>query len=137
MVSILIVTHNRIGEEILKSAEMIIGKPASAARTISVPGSLAPDQLGLYADQIKADISALQQGDGVLILTDIMGATPSNLVHYFSDSKQVKIIEGLNLPMLIRVLNYADQPLELLAKIGIVGANKGITPGISGSAVAS
>jgi PTS system ascorbate-specific IIA component len=127
MASILIVTHNKIGEEILKSAEMIIGKSIPSVKTISIPGNLQPDQLGAYADRIKADIESLQQGDGVLILTDIMGATPSNLVHYFSDTQHVKIIEGLNLPMLIRIINYADQPLELLAKIGIVGASKGIT----------
>lgn len=127
MVSVLIVTHNRIGEEILKSAEMIVGKCIPSVKTISIPGNLKPDQLGMYADQIKTDIETLQQGDGVLIMTDIMGATPSNLVHYFVDNQQVKIIEGINLPMLIRIINYAEQPLELLAKIGIVGANKGIT----------
>lgn len=132
MASILIVTHNKIGEEILKSAEMIVGKTIPSARTISIPGNLQPDQLGRYADLIKADIEALQQGDGVLILTDIMGATPSNLVHYFSDKQPIKIVEGLNLPMLIRIINYVDQPLELLAKIGIVGANKGITQEIIG-----
>ncbi len=132
MAGILIVTHNKIGEEILKSAEMIIGKTIPSIKTVSIPGCLRPDQLGSYADQIKQDIEDLQQGEGVLILTDIMGATPSNLVHYFSNDKKVKIIEGLNLPMLIRIINYAEQPLELLAKIGIVGANKGITQEIGG-----
>ncbi len=127
MAGILIVTHNKIGEEILKSAETIIGKSIPSVKTVSIPGSLQPDQLGSYADQIKQDIEDLQQGEGVLILTDIMGATPSNLVHYFSNDQNVKIVEGLNLPMLIRIINYAEQPLELLAKIGIVGANKGIT----------
>ena len=127
MVNILIVTHNKIGVEILKSAETILGKCIPSVKTISIPGNLKPEELGLYADQIRSDIDSLEKGDGVLILTDIFGATPSNLVHYFSSSHHVKILSGLNLPMLIRILNYAEQPLELLAKIGIVGANKGIT----------
>lgn len=127
MVNVLLVTHNRIGDEILKTAEMIVGKSLPSIKTLSVPGNLQADELGFYADKIKNAIDSLEKGDGVLILTDILGATPSNLVHYFSTSHHVKIVAGLNLPMLIRVLNYADQPLELLAKIGIVGANKGIT----------
>ena len=127
MVSILIVTHNKIGEEILKSAEMIVGKCITSVKTVSIPGNLNPNELGLYADRIKTDITELEKGEGVLILTDIMGATPSNLVHYFASTHHVKILTGLNLPMLIRIINYAEQPLELLAKIGIVGANKGIS----------
>lgn len=127
MVGVLIVTHNRIGEEMLSSAETIIGKSIEGIVSIAIPADLTPDELGRYADQIKNGITELEQGDGVLILTDMPGATPSNLAHYFSSEKRVKIISGLNLPMLIRIINYADQPLELLAKIGIVGANKGIT----------
>lgn len=127
MVGILIVTHNRIGEEMLRCAETIIGKSLPGVISVAIPADITPDKLGLYADQIKSGIDRLQKGDGVLILTDMPGATPSNLAHYFAAEQRVKIISGLNLSMLIRIINYADQPLELLAKIGIVGANKGIT----------
>jgi len=127
MVGVLIVTHNHIGVEILKTAEAIIGKSLPKVQTVSIPGDLSAEKLGYYADQIKLHIENLEQGNGVLILTDLLGATPSNLVNYFAEDHHVKIISGVNLPMLIRIINYADQPLELLAKIGIVGANKGIT----------
>lgn len=127
MVGILIVTHNHIGDELLKTAETIIGKKLPRVCSISVPGNLTSDRIGRYADTIKNAIVQLEQGHGVLILTDMLGATPSNLAHYFAEDLNVKIISGLNLPMLIRIINYANQPLELLAKIGIVGANKGIT----------
>jgi PTS system ascorbate-specific IIA component len=129
MVGILIITHNRIGEEILASAETIAGTTLDNARTVSIPGGLKPDQLGLYADQVKTNLDALDTGSGVLIITDIPGATPDNLARYFSDDdgKNVIIISGLNLSMLVRIINYCDQPLTLLAKVGIVGANKGIT----------
>ena len=105
----------------------IVGRSIPTIKSISIPGDLKPEQLGLYADQIKAAIKRLETGDGVLILTDLFGATPSNLAHYFAADRKVCILSGLNLSMLIRIINYAEQPLELLAKIGIVGANKGIT----------
>lgn len=127
MTGILIITHNNIGDEMLKSAEMIVGKCIPSVYSIGIPGTLKPDELGQYADQIKSAIDSLEEGEGVLILTDIIGATPSNLANYFASDHNVKIISGLNLPMLIRIINYADQPLELLAETGIVGANKGIS----------
>ncbi len=127
MVGVLIITHNRIGEELLDTAETIIGKSLPRMKCVSVPADVLPDDLGLYADLVKSTIEKLNEGDGVLILTDLYGSTPSNLAHYFAKAHYVRILAGLNLPMLMRVINYSDQPLELLAKIGIVGANKGIT----------
>ncbi len=127
MPGILIVTHNQIGHEMLRSAETILSKQLDGVFTIAIPGNLKPDAVGQYADQVKAAIGTLDKGDGVLILTDLYGSTPSNLAHYFAKDNNVIILAGLNLSMLIRIINHADQPLELLAKIGIVGANKGIT----------
>lgn len=127
MVGVLIITHNRIGEVMLETAESMMGKSLPKVKSIGIPGNLPPDKLGIYADQIKSTIDQLDKGNGVLIMTDMIGATPNNLAQYFSEEKHVKIISGMNLPMLMRVINYSDQPLELLAKIGIVGANKGIT----------
>ncbi len=127
MPGILIVTHNQIGHEMLRSAETILSKKLDSVFTIAIPGDLRPDAVGHYADQVKAAIETLDKGDGVLILTDLYGSTPSNLAHYFAKDNNVIILSGLNLSMLIRIINHVDQPLELLAKIGIVGANKGIT----------
>ena len=127
MPGILIITHNQIGHEMLRSAETILSKKLDSVFTIAIPGDLKPDAVGHYADQVKAAIETLDKGDGVLILTDLYGSTPSNLAHCFAKDNQVIILSGLNLSMLIRIINHAEQPLELLAKIGIVGANKGIT----------
>ncbi len=127
MVGVVIITHNDIGSEILASAEQIMGRKLPKVRSIGIPGNLEPEQLAAYADEIKTVIEEMDSGRGVLIMTDIMGATPDNLAQYFAENHKVRIISGINLPMLVRVINYADKPLELLAKIGIVGANKGIT----------
>ena len=126
MPGILIVTHNQIGHEMLRSAETILGKKLDSVFTIAIPGELKAEAVGHYADQVKAAIETLDKGQGVLVVTDLYGSTPSNLAHYFAADHNVIILSGLNLSMLIRIINYADQPLELLAKIGIVGANKGI-----------
>jgi len=127
MVGILIVTHNNIGKEILKTAETIVGKCVPGIRTVGIPGNLLAADLAKYADQIKADIDLLDEGQGVLILTDMFGATPSNLAHYFANHHDVKIISGLNLPMLIRIINYDDQTLLEMTSTAISGANNGIT----------
>ena len=127
MVGILIVTHNNIGKEMLKTAETIVGKCVPGIRTVGIPGNLLASDLAKYADQIKADIDLLDKGQGVLILTDMFGATPSNLAHYFANNHDVKIISGLNLPMLIRIINYDDQPLLEMTNTAISGANNGIT----------
>lgn len=127
MVGVLIVTHNGIGDEMLKTAETFLGKRLPAARSIAIPGDLTADELGGHADRIQQAIEDLDQGEGVLILTDMLGATPSNLAHYFADQHMVKILSGLNLPMLIRVINYAERDLDSLARAGIQGGNRGIT----------
>ena len=126
-VGVLIITHNRIGEEMLTTAQTIVGQTLNGIANISIPGDLEPGDLGKYADKVKQGLLELDQGDGVLIITDMPGATPSNLARYFATDRNVRIITGLNLAMLIRIINYIDQPLELLAEIGIVGANKGIS----------
>ncbi len=127
MVGVLIVTHNGIGDEMLRTAETFVGKHLPEALSIAIPGDLSPDQLGGHADRIKQAIESLDHGDGVLILTDMLGATPSNLAHYFANDHAVKILSGLNLPMLVRVINYADRDLDQLARAGIQGGNRGIT----------
>ncbi|MBC8210921.1 MAG: PTS fructose transporter subunit IIA [Gammaproteobacteria bacterium] len=127
MTGILIVTHNNIGKEMLKTAETIVGKCVATIRTVGIPGDLIAAELGRYADQIKSDIDTLDKGQGVLILTDIFGATPSNLAHYFANHHNVKIVTGLNLPMLIRIINYDEQSLPEMALSAIQGANKGIS----------
>ncbi len=65
MAGILIVTHNQIGHEMLRTAETILGKRLENVFTIAIPGDLRPDALGQYADQVKAAIEALDKGEGV------------------------------------------------------------------------
>lgn len=125
-VAILVITHNSIGQSLIETAASMLGKEALEVKSLSIPANLEPQNLGYYADQIRDCITDSSSADGVLILTDIYGATPNNLARYFGSEENVEIISGLNLPMLLRVLNYHHKPLSALAQIAIEGGHKGI-----------
>lgn len=126
-VSILLITHNGIGQSIKDTAIAITGKDDKCVNCESIPAQLKPQELGYFADQIHDSIKSLTRGDGLLILTDIFGATPNNLARYFGSDGSIRIISGLNLPMLVRVLNYIDSPLDELADIALEGGRKGLS----------
>lgn len=124
--SILIITHNGIGQSIYDTAVAITGDSGEEVECLSIPANLKPEDLGYFADQVRNSIELLDNADGLLILTDIYGATPNNLARYFSEDNNIQVVSGLNLPMLIRVLNYLHTPLPELVDIAIEGAHQGI-----------
>ncbi|MFT4650509.1 MAG: PTS system mannose-specific IIA component [Polaribacter sp.] len=133
-VGLLVITHNRLGQELIDTAASILGNHSLEVNFIPVPSNLSPCDLGRYADQIKSTIDRLNiassndsdNDNGILILTDICGATPYNLAKYFATDKNISIVSGINLPMLLRVLNYPNQSLEALSLTAIEGARKGV-----------
>ncbi len=124
--AILVITHNGIGQALIDTATLMLGDKTGLTTNLSIPASLEPQDLGYHADRIRDSIAELNTDNGVLIMTDIYGATANNLARYFANEKNVEVISGLNLPMLIRVLNYHLQPLEQLAVIALEGGRKGI-----------
>ncbi|MFT5656767.1 MAG: PTS system mannose-specific IIA component [Gammaproteobacteria bacterium] len=125
-VSLLVITHNQIGQELIDTATCILDNNAFDIHFISVSANLKPQNLGRYADQIKNTLDELDRGSGILILTDIFGATPYNLAHYFATDRNINIVSGINLPMLLRVLSYPQQTLQQLSSTAIEGALKGV-----------
>jgi len=124
-VSILTITHGTIGQELISTAEKMLGKLPLPCETLSVPNNCDPDKLTQKAQQLCAK---LDNGDGVLVLTDIFGSTPSNICHKLKNDSEfeVRVLAGLNLPMLIRALNYPKLDLDKLAKKALSGAQDGI-----------
>ncbi len=119
---LLIVTHNLIGTELLKAATAMLGGCPLRAKTLAI--GLQDDR----DEQIAATqgiAATLDEGDGLLVLTDLYGSTPSNIANTLSGRHRVRILSGANLPMLVRVLNYAHLPLNELA-------NKALSGGIDG-----
>lgn len=118
-IGLLIVTHNDIGADLLATARDIIGKPPLDVSVIDV----RPDSdYERKAEEIDRSIRRLDRGDGVLVLTDLFGATPANMALKAAVKHNAKVVAGINLPMLIRVFNYPGLPLDkLIAKAVAAG----------------
>jgi PTS system mannose-specific IIA component len=125
-VGLLVITHNKIGAELIATAGSILGNKLPPIQSISIPAELDPADLGRYADQIRDAINDITSKQNLLIFTDIYGATPNNLARYFGSESNAEVVSGVNLPMLIRVLNYSQQDLSQLVVTAIEGAKKGI-----------
>src|SRR5918999_879460 len=108
MIGILIVTHGEIGTSLLDSASQILGSRPAQVATLSVWRQDDPDDLVLRAREMMDQIDA---GDGVLILTDIFGATPGNVVSKLLDDGKIEGVSGASLPMLLRVLTSRSDSL--------------------------
>jgi PTS system mannose-specific IIA component len=111
-VGVLIVTHYRLGEEFLQALRLIL-PDAPVWEAVSVdPKMPVEDVRGAIAEGLKA----ADEGEGVLILTDMFGGTPSNMSLSFHDERQVEVVTGMNLPMLIKLATLREEkPLDELA----------------------
>ncbi len=128
-VGIVLVAHEQLAAQLLTVAETIFDGDMATVAQVSVPANINPQLLGKYADLIRDTMVEQDKGDGVLVLTDVYGATPDNLVRYFGEQCHACVVSGVNLPMLLRVLNYAGQSLERLCEIAEDGGKSGIRQG--------
>jgi PTS system ascorbate-specific IIA component len=124
MIGILIVSHGAFGESLIHSASHVLGKRPLYLRQLGVTVHDDPDAILPVAEDL---IRFLDQGAGVLVLTDIYGATPSNIAVRLLRPGRVEGIAGVNLPMLIRALTYRGEPLEAALEKALSGAKEGIT----------
>jgi mannose PTS system EIIA component len=113
MVGGVIVSHGQLGEELINTAEMIVGKiPHITAVSIDVTTDVESSR-----EQIRRAISAVNTGSGVIIFTDMFGGTPSNISLSFLDESKVEVITGVNLAMLIQLsMSNKDEPFPDLVK---------------------
>lgn len=123
-VCIVIISHHDFGHALVKAAKSTLGKEnlPLATHVIEVLPETDPDQM---IPQLKQLTENVNQGDGVLILTDLFGATPSNMAREIQ-SDHIRIVTGLNLPMLLRIMNYASLSLTQMAESAIKGGQAGI-----------
>ncbi len=120
---LVIVTHGRIGLSMLEVAEFILDQPLAEIRFVSFQQSAA-DKTG--REEILSAIEDTEQGQGVLVLTDLGGASPCNQITRLLSSCDVTLVSGLNLAMLIRVWSYRNKPVEKLARLAVEGAIRDI-----------
>ena len=101
MIGIVIATHSQLGDALIDAAEFIIGNRPETTVSVSINLNENVDQL---RQKIVEGIKKVDQKEGVLILTDMFGGTPSNLSYSFLEEGRVEVISGVNLPMLIKAV---------------------------------
>jgi PTS system mannose-specific IIA component len=123
VIGVMLVTHGEIGRALLESAAQILGDAQRQAATLSVWRQDDPDDLVLRARQLLETIDA---GDGVLVLTDIFGATPGNVVSRVLEDGRIEGVSGVSLPMLLRVLTSRNGSLPDAVRRAISGGAEGV-----------
>jgi PTS system mannose-specific IIA component len=123
MVGILVVTHGSLAEELVKAARRIVGE-VEELQAVVIDWD---DDVGVAGQVIGDAIKKLDTGQGVLILTDMFGGTPTNISLSFLNEGKVEIITGVNLPMLIKYCNLKErQELRSVADLIQEQGRKGI-----------
>ncbi len=123
MIGILIVAHGAFGEALIHSASHALGKRPLRVRQLGVTVHDDPEAI---LPQARDLVAQLDEGEGVLVLTDIYGATPGNIALQLLVPGRVEGISGVNLPMLIRALTYRDQKLAALVEKALSGGRDGV-----------
>jgi len=123
MIGILLIAHGTLAESLIHCASHVLGKRPMRVRQLGV--TIHDDPLTILP-QAQDLVAHLDDGDGVLIMTDIYGATPGNLAARLLMPGRVEGVAGVNLPMLIRALNYRDQPFEVMIQKAISGGRDGV-----------
>jgi PTS system mannose-specific IIA component len=109
MIGIVIVTHSQLGEALIGAAEFIIGSRPESIESVSIDLSENADKL---REKIAKGIKKVMGEEGVIILTDMFGGTPSNLSYSFLEEGHIEVLSGVNLPILIQAANMR-QKMEL------------------------
>ncbi len=113
MVGVVVVTHCHLAEELIAAAQLVVGEELKQFQPVPIDPKETSDQI---REKIIAAIRKVEGGQGVLILTDMYGGTPSNISLSFLEEKRIEVITGVNLPMLLKLATYTDDmALEALA----------------------
>jgi len=125
MVGVVVVTHGNLAEELISVVKFVVsGKPAVKMESVCLDPN---KEFTLFAKEIKQAIKKVDEGDGVLIVTDMFGGTPSNISLTFLEEKKVEVISGVNLPMLLKLATLPNQAgLEEAVKMAEAGGRDNI-----------
>ena len=124
MIGILIVAHEKLGQSLIRCATHVLGGPPPHLMDIGITIQDDPQAIVPEAQRL---VERLDLGAGVLVLTDIYGATPCNIACQLLVPGRVEGIAGASLPMLMRALTYRNEPLEGLVQRAISGGRDGVT----------
>ena len=123
-VSVLVITHDQVGSALLATAVAVLNASPLPVRALSVPYDCDREQISRQAWEL---IAQLDEGDGVIVCTDLYGSTPSNIATALQrGSHEVRVIAGVNLPMLVRMMNYPGLDISQLVEKAVSGGREGI-----------
>ena len=123
MIGILIVSHGAFGESLIHSASHVLGRRPLYLRQLGLTVHDDPDAILPVAEDL---IRFLDQGQGVLVLSDIYGATPCNLAIKLLQPGRIEGVAGVNLPMLVRAFTYRAKGMDTMIKKAISGGCDGV-----------
>ncbi len=123
MIGIFVIAHGTMGESLIHCASHVMGARPPLMQQLGVGTHDDPAALLPHAQRL---VKELDEGQGVLILSDIYGATPCNLVGKLLVPGRVEGVAGVNLPMLVRVLTYRNENLKVLVEKALSGGREGV-----------
>jgi PTS system ascorbate-specific IIA component len=121
LVGILLITHNGLGDSLIDCVRHVLGVAPAHVRALSV---LAKDDPVLKEQEARALIAQLDKGQGVLLLSDVFGATPCNIARRVCQPGRIEGVAGVNLPMLLRVASYSNKSLDELVHRALDGGRE-------------
>ena len=124
MIGILVIAHDTLGDSLVRAVTHVLGARPPQFDSMSVRGTDDPLDLVPAA---RALIAKLDTGEGVLILTDIYGASPSNLARKLVVPGRVEAVAGVSLPMLVRAFTYRGRGMETIVTKAVSGGRDGVT----------
>ena len=123
MIGVLLIGHDALPDSLVQAASHVLGARPPQLETLSV--CCTDDPLDLLP-RARAAIARLDTGDGVLVFSDIYGATPCNLVCKLVEPGRVEAVAGVNLPMLVRAFTYRAKGMDTMIKKAISGGRDGV-----------
>ncbi len=122
MVGLLVITHNNVGGALFDAAISVLGSCPLPYKILPVSQNCDPEE---RFQQAQKHLEKLNQANGVLVITDMYGSTPSNIATKLA-AENITIVTGVNLPMLVRIMNYPKLSLDKLANKAVSAGQTGV-----------
>ena len=123
MIGILIIAHGTLGQNLVECAKHVIGNEPRQVAFLAVNNQDDPNVLLPIAQSL---VTQLNEGDGVLVLSDMYGATPCNIVSKLLSPGIVEGVAGVNMPMIVRTMTYRHESLMALVEKAVTGGREGV-----------
>ena len=123
MIGILLITHGTLGEALVQCVSHVMNRRPAQLMQLGISGQDDPLDALPIARRL---VELVDSGNGVLILTDILGATPANTAAKLLEPGRIEGVTGVNVPMLLRVITYRERAIEVLVKKAVAGACEGV-----------